>query len=65
MMPKDEKDMKFDDPIDEIHRFRDEHAKKFNYDIEAIIADLKRREKDAGVKSLLLPAKRIPKMTGS
>lgn len=64
-MPKNEKNMKFDDPIDEIHRFRDEQAKKFNYDIDAIIADLKRREKDAGVKSVILPVKRLPKMTGS
>ena len=65
MMPKDNKDLKFDDPIDEIHRTRDEHAKKFNYDIDAIIADLRRREKEQGITTVSLPPKRIEKKTGS
>ncbi len=58
MIPKDDKDQIFDDPIDEIHRIRDEHAKKFNYDIDAIIADIKRREKEENIKTVALPPKR-------
>ena len=56
---------KADDPLDEIHKARDEHARKFNYDVDAIIADLRRREKAEGIKTVALPAKRIPKKTGS
>ena len=56
---------KLDDPLDEIYRIRDEHAKKFNYDVDAIIADLRQREKDEGIKAVLLPAKKMPKKTGS
>ena len=34
-----------EDPIvDEVRRIRDEHAAQFNYDIDAIVADLKRTE---------------------
>ena len=65
MIPKDDKDLKFDDPIDEIHRIRDEHAKKFAYDIDAAIADLKRIEKEEGIKTVALPPKRVEKKTGS
>ena len=36
--------------IDEIHRIREAHAKRFNYDIDAIFEDLRRRE--AGRKNL-------------
>jgi len=33
------------DPIvEEVRRIRDEHAAMFNYDLEAIVADLKRSE---------------------
>ena len=39
------------DPIvEEVRRIRDEHAKKFNYDIDAIFRDIKRREKRSGRK---------------
>ena len=31
--------------IAELRRIRDEHAAKFNYDLEAIAADLQKREK--------------------
>ena len=40
------------DPIvNEVRRFRDEHAKKFNYDIKAICEDY--RKKREGYKKLL------------
>jgi 5'-3' exonuclease len=35
------------DPIvEEIHRFREEYAKKFNYDLEKMFLDLKRQEEE-------------------
>jgi hypothetical protein len=36
--------MKTESVLDEIRRTRDEHAKEFNYDLDAIFADIKRRE---------------------
>jgi len=33
------------DPIvDELHRIREEHAARFNFDLDAIVADLRRVE---------------------
>lgn len=34
--------MKTESILDEIRRFRDDHAKKFNYDLAAIAADHRR-----------------------
>ena len=37
------------DPIlDEVYRLRDEHAKRFNYDLDAIVADIHARTKKSG-----------------
>ena len=37
------------DPIvDEVRKFRDEHARKFNYDMDAICADLRQRQQRSG-----------------
>jgi len=39
------------DPIvDEVHRIRDAHAARFNYDLDAIFQDIKEREKTSGLK---------------
>ncbi len=47
------------DPIvEEIHKFCEEHAKKFNYNLEAIFKDLKERERKSGRKIISLPIKR-------
>lgn len=47
------------DPIvEEIHKFREEHAKKFDYNLEAIFKDLKERERKSGRKFISLPIKR-------
>ena len=36
----------WNDPIvDEVRKVRDEHAKEFNYDLQAIVADLKKQQK--------------------
>ena len=47
------------DPIvDEIHRIRQAHAEKFNYDLQAIFDDLKKHEKQNKEKVVSLPIKR-------
>jgi hypothetical protein len=39
------------DPIvQEIHRIRDEHARKFNYDLHAICEDARRKQAQSGHK---------------
>ena len=44
-----------DDPIlDEIHRFREEHAAKFDHDIDAIVHDLQDQELKEGRPPLVL-----------
>lgn len=50
------------DPIvEEVRRARDAHAKQFNYDLDAICEDLRKREKASGRSTVSLPPKRIPK----
>lgn len=36
-----------DEIIEEIHKYREEYAKKFNYDLDAIFEDLKRKEAES------------------
>ena len=36
---------KHGDPIVKLRKIRDEHAKKFNYDVKAIMDDLREKEK--------------------
>ncbi len=39
------------DPIvEEIHRIRDEHAKKLNYDLHAICEDIRKKQATSGIK---------------
>jgi hypothetical protein len=48
------------DPIvEEVRRARDAHAKQFNYDLDAIVEDLKKREKELGLATVSLPPKRM------
>lgn len=48
------------DPIvEEIRQARDAHAKQFNYDLDAICDDLRKREKESGVPTIALPLKRL------
>ncbi|MFM7475653.1 MAG: hypothetical protein ACKO2T_07940 [Microcystis aeruginosa] len=44
-----------DEILDEIHKFREEHAKSFNYDLDAMFADWQKRQVESGrqVVSLL------------
>lgn len=46
------------DPInEEIHKYRAEHARKFNFDLTAICEDL--REQSRNLKVVRLPPKKI------
>jgi hypothetical protein len=50
------------DPIvEEIRKIREEHAARFNYDIDAIFEDLKRSEREGGRPLVTLPPKKITK----
>ncbi len=40
--------IKPDPVIAELHRIKDEHAKKFKYDVRAMMADLRERQKTSG-----------------
>jgi hypothetical protein len=39
-----------DEIVEEVRRIRDAYAARFNYDIDAIYKDIKKREKKAGYK---------------
>jgi hypothetical protein len=48
------------DPInEEIRKFREEHARKFNFDLHAICEDLRALQKSSNLKVVRLPPKRI------
>jgi hypothetical protein len=47
-----------DEILDEVWRIRDEYARSFNYDLDAIFSDLKRREAQSGREHVKLPAKK-------
>ncbi len=40
--------IKPDPVIAELHRIKDDHAKKFNYDVRAMMVDLRERQKTSG-----------------
>lgn len=39
-----------DEIIEEIHKYREEYAKKFNYDIDLIFEDLQKKQRESGRK---------------
>lgn len=46
------------DPIlEEIHKIREEHAKAFNYDLEAICDDLRRKQAESNRLIISIPLK--------
>ena len=48
------------DPIvDEVRRVRDEHAARFNYDLDAIFRDIKDQEKTSGRTFVSYPPRRV------
>ena len=49
-----------EDPIiEELHQFREEWAAQFNYDIHAIVADLRRSQREENRQVVNLPPKRV------
>lgn len=47
-----------DEILDEIHRIREEHAKSFNYDLDAMFADWQKKQAESGREVVNLSAKR-------
>ena len=50
-----------DSILEEVWKQRDEHAARFNYDLDAIFDDLKRIEREHAFTVITLPPKRIVK----
>jgi|GEM_PF-7096538 len=50
--------MNRDSIVEEIHKFRETHARKFHYDLNAIFADLRRKQSKRGNMADLKPVKR-------
>ncbi len=46
-----------DEIVEEIHRIREEYAKSFNYDLDAIFADLRKKEAESGKEVVNLSRK--------
>ncbi|MBE9228673.1 hypothetical protein IQ264_25000 [Phormidium sp. LEGE 05292] len=46
-----------DEIVEEIHRIRDEYAKSFDYNLEAIFADLQKQQAESGRKLVSLQPK--------
>lgn len=57
--------MKKDPIIEEIRKVREQHAAKFNYNLDDIVTDLKKKEKKAKQKVVSLHAKPFLKATGT
>jgi hypothetical protein len=54
-----------DDPIvTEVRQARDDYAKRFNYDLDAICRDLQQKQQQSGRKLVSFPPKR-PKAVGA
>jgi hypothetical protein len=47
-----------DEILDEIHKIREEHAKSFNYDLDAMFADWQRKQAEGGREVVSLSPKR-------
>ena len=51
-----------DQIVEEIRKIRDEHAARFNYDLDAIYADMKRIEAESKEPRISFGPRRIPKI---
>lgn len=47
-----------DEILEEIHRIREEHAESFNYDLQAICDDLRRKQAASERQMITKPLKR-------
>lgn len=50
--------MYYDPIVEEIQRVRQEYAKKFNYDIDAIVEDIRKKEQQHKDRLVSYPPKR-------
>lgn len=48
-----------DEVLEEIYRIREEYAKSFNYDLQAICDDLRKKEAASGRKLISKPLKQV------
>ena len=53
-----------DSIVEEIRKIREDHAARFNYDLNAIADDLKKRQDERGVSVVSFPPKRVPGADG-
>jgi hypothetical protein len=44
--------------LEEIHKYREEYARSFNYDLNAMVEDLRKKQIASGHKFVKLPIKR-------
>jgi hypothetical protein len=49
--------MPTDEIIEEIHQIREEYAESFNYDLDAIFADLQKQQAEGGRETVKLSLK--------
>jgi len=49
-----------DEILEEIHKYREEYARSFNYDLKAIFEDLRKKQNAHPEKIVKLPIKRRP-----
>jgi hypothetical protein len=48
-----------DEIVEEVRKIRQAHAERFEYDLDAIVADFKKREGEGGHKVVSLPPRRL------
>jgi hypothetical protein len=66
MAPDDQKEEMWCDPIVEVvRRIRDEHAARFNYDLDAIAADIKKQERANPDRLVTFPPRLLRSVSGS
>lgn len=52
------------DPIvEEIRKYREAYAARFNYDLDLIFQDIRKRQKESGRKYVTLPPRRVAQTT--
>lgn len=54
-----------DEIVDEVRQVRDEHAKKFNYDISAICADIRQKQADSNRRIVAVGEQEVKPETSS
>ena len=48
-----------DPVVEEVRNIREAHARKFNYDLQAIYREIKKQEKTSGRKFISFPPRRM------